>query len=141
MFGVTDMSTVYEGQLDKAQRGAAIVDGQYVVVRDELKTGAKKAKVRWQVLTGTDVTITGKNSATLTKDGKQLTLTVDEPAGITLTTWSSQPTTDYDAPNPGTILIGFETDLPANASSVFQVKLIPGTSASVATFSKSLDNW
>jgi len=141
MFGVTDMSTVYEGQLDKAQRGAAIVDGQYVVVRDELKTGAKKAKVRWQVLTGTYVTITGKNSATLAKDGKQLTLTVDEPAGITLTTWSSQPTTDYDAPNPGTILIGFETDLPANASSVFQVKLIPGTSASVATFSKSLDNW
>jgi hypothetical protein len=141
MFGVTDMSTVYEGQLDKVQRGAAIVDEKYVVVRDELKAGVAKAKVRWQMLTGAEVTITGKNTAILTKDGKQLTLRVDEPANATLTTWSSQPTTDYDAPNPGTILIGFEAELPANVSSVFKVYLIPGTSAKVATLSKSLDNW
>lgn len=141
MFGVTDMSTLYDGQLAQAVRGAAIVDGIYVVIRDELKAGEKKAKVRWQMLTGTDVAITGKNSATLTKDGKQLTLKVDEPANVTLTTWSSQPTTDYDAPNPGTILLGFETELPANSPAVFQVKLIPGSSSSEATFSKSLDNW
>jgi len=141
MFGVTDMSTLYDGQLAQAVRGAAIVDGKYVVIRDELKAGDKKAKVRWQMLTGTDVAITGKNSATLTKDGKQLTVRVDEPANVTLTTWSSQPTTDYDAPNPGTILVGFETELPANSPAVFQVKLIPGSSSEEATFSKSLDNW
>lgn len=141
MFGVTDISTVYDGQLAQAIRGAAIVDGKYVVVRDELKAGSNKAKVRWQMLTGTDVSITGKNTATLTKDGKQLTVRVDEPANITLTTWSSQPTTDYDAPNPGTILLGFETELPANASSVIQVKLIPASSSTEATFAKSIDNW
>lgn len=141
MFGVTDMSTLYDGQLAQAVRGAAIVDGKYVVIRDELKAGDKKAKVRWQMLTGTNVAITGKNSATLTKDGKLLTLKVDEPANVTLTTWSSQPTTDYDAPNPGTILVGFETELPANSPAVFQVKLIPGSYSAEATFSKSLDNW
>lgn len=141
MFGVTDMSTLYEGQLEQAIRGAAIVDGKYVVVRDELKAGATKAKVRWQMLTGTDVTLTGKNTAILTKDGKQLTLRVDEPANVTLTTWSSQPTTDYDAPNPGTILVGFETELPANASAMFQIVLIPASSATEATFTKALDSW
>jgi hypothetical protein len=102
---------------------------------------SNKAKVRWQMLTGADVSITGKNTATLTKDGKQLTVRVDEPANITLTTWSSQPTADYDAPNPGTILLGFETELPANASAVIQVKLIPASSSTEATFAKSIDNW
>jgi hypothetical protein len=141
MFGVTDMSTVYEGQLDQAVRGAAIVDGNYVVVRDELKSGANKAQIRWQMLTDASVTLSGKNEATLEKDGKRLTLIVDEPAGITLATWSSQPATDYDAPNPGTILIGFETELPANASSVLQVKLIPATVVAKKDFNQPLESW
>jgi len=111
------------------------------VVRDELKAGAQKAKVRWQMLTGAEVTITGNNTATLTQDGKKLTFRVDEPANITLTTWSSQPVTDYDAPNPGTILIGFETELPANAVSTLQVRLIPASSATDASFNKRLTDW
>ena len=93
------------------------------------------------MLTGAEVAITGKNTALLTIDDKQLTVRVDEPANITLTTWSSQPTADYDAPNPGTILLGFETELPANASAVFQIMLIPASSATEATFAKSLDSW
>lgn len=141
MFGITDMSRVYEGQLDQAIRGAALVDGQYVVVRDELKSGANKAQIRWQMLTDASVILSGKNEATLEKDGKRLTIKVDEPAGITLTTWSSQPSTDYDAPNPGTILVGFETGLPAGASSVFQVKLIPGVAGTKADFNQPLENW
>ena len=141
MFGVTDMSTVYEGQLEQAIRGAAIVEGQYVLVRDELKTGAQKAKTRWQMLTDANVILSGKNEAILEKDGKQLTIRVDEPAGITLTTWSSQPTTDYDAPNPGTVLLGFEVELPANAASAMQVKLIPASARTSAGYNKSLSEW
>jgi hypothetical protein len=141
MFGVTDMSTVYEGKLEKVHRGAAIVDGQYVVIRDELKTGADKASVRWKMLTGADVAITGTNTATLTKDGKQLLIVVDEPSNIKLTTWSSQSTTDYDVPNPGTILLGFEAEVPANTPAVLQVKLIPGSSTDEASFTQSIESW
>jgi len=140
-FGVTDMSSLYNGQLEQAVRGAAIVDQQYFVLRDELKAGGQKASVRWQMLTGADVAITGKNTATLSKDGKQMTIRVDEPANVTLTKWSPKPLADYDAPNPGTIIIGFETELPANASATLQVILIPGNTASEAAFAKPLADW
>jgi hypothetical protein len=140
-FGVTDMSSLYEGQLSQAVRGAAIVDQQYFVVRDELRSGDKNASVRWQMVTGAEVAITGKNTATLSKDGKQMTIRVDEPANVTLTTWSSQPATDYDAPNPGSIILGFETELPANASATLQVIMVPGNQASELTFAKPLADW
>jgi hypothetical protein len=140
-FAVTDMSSVYEGLLAESVRGAAIVGGKYVVVRDELKAGAQKATVRWQMLTEAEVTITGKNTATLMRNGKQLNIRVDEPANVTLTTWSSQPTTDYDAANPGTIMIGFETELPANTAVNLDVKLIPASSGPDAAFNKRLTDW
>src|SRR5690606_1973413 len=138
MFAVTDMSSVYEGQLTQALRGVAIVDGQYIVVRDELKAGPQKANVRWQMLTGADVEITDGNSAILKKDGKQLIFKVDEPAGIRLTTWSSQSSTDYDAPNPGTVLVGFETELNPDEQQNLIVKLIPASADVEAEFSRNL---
>jgi hypothetical protein len=140
-YAITDMSTVYNSQLAVAKRGAGIVDEKYVVVRDELKADSKEATVRWQFLTGADVVITGNNTAILTQKGKQLHLIVDEPANINITTWSSQPTTDYDAPNPGTILVGFETTLPANATGIIQVKMIPASSGSQTVFNKTLAEW
>lgn len=141
MFAVTDMSSVYEGQLAQALRGAAIVDENHVVIRDELKAGSENANVRWQMLTGAEVEITGKNTAVLNKDGKHLTLRVDEPQNVNLTTWSSQPTTNYDAPNPGTILVGFEAGLDSNEEAVLQVTLIPSSSEAVKVLEKSLGNW
>jgi hypothetical protein len=140
-FAVADMSTVYDDQLVLAHRGAGIVDKKYAVVRDELQSASKSSKVRWQFLTEAEVTVTGKNSATLTQDGKQLFLKVDEPANVNITTWSSQPTTDYDAPNPNTILVGFETVVPANSTGTIQVKLIPGSSQTEANFNKALNEW
>jgi len=141
MFAVTEMISVYENQLAQALRGAAIVDGQYIVVRDELKAGSQKANVQWQMLTGADVEITGGNSAILKKDGKQLILKVDEPAGISLTTWSSQPVTDYDAPNPGTVLVGFETELNPDEQQNLMIKLLPASADVEAEFSRNLEDW
>lgn len=141
MFAVTDMTSVYDGQLAQAKRGAAIVDGNHVVIRDELKAAQQSTTVRWQMLTGAEVNITGSNKAMLSKDGKQLIFQVDEPANVTLTTWSSQPTTDYDAANPGTILIGFETNLTSDEQVVLQVSLIPASVKDKNIVRKSLKDW
>ncbi len=46
-------------------------------------------------------------------------------------TWSTEPTTDYDAPNPGTILVGFEVELPAGKQEVLHVKLVPKSAGKV----------
>lgn len=125
MGAITDMSTVYKGSLAQAQRGIAIVNQSYVVVRDELKTLAQESTVRWTMLTPATVKIIGKNQAELSFQGKKLLLQVRHPAGVTLKTWSTDPPHHYDAPNPGTTLLGFEVQLPANAKGDLTVLLVP----------------
>lgn len=124
MSAVTDISAVYKGSVAKAVRGVAIVDRQYVVVRDEVQTDSA-VTLRWTLLTPASVKITGANKAVLTQNGKQLTLEVREPATVTMKTWPTDPPHDYDAPNPGTALVGFEVHLPANTSSAITVALVP----------------
>lgn len=125
MNAVTDMTEVYKGFLSKVSRGVAIADQKYVVVRDEIETLPNETTIRWTLLTPADVKITGKNEAELTKNGKKLLLRVQEPANITMKTWSTVPPNSYDAANPGTALIGFEVSIPANAKTNLVVLLIP----------------
>ena len=127
-----DLTSVYSKSLVKANRGVAIVNKAYVVVRDELETPAAQTTVRWVMLTPASVTLTGTNKAELTKDGKTLTLQVDEPAGVTLKTWPTDPTHEYDTPNPGTVLIGFEVTYPTTTKTAITVTLTPASSAKQA---------
>ena len=125
MSATTDMSEVYQGSLAKANRGIAIVDQAYVVVRDELETLPRESTVRWTLLTPAEVKIIGKNRAELTRDGKKLILEVQEPANVTLKTWSTNPPRDYDASNPGTVLVGFEAKMAPRTKGALTVLLIP----------------
>jgi hypothetical protein len=124
---ITDLGQVYAGQLKNATRGIAIADEQYVCVRDEIETLGNETSVRWTMLTGADVKITGNNSAELTKNGKKLIIRVTEPSSVTMKTWTTVPPHDYDAKNPGTTLVGFEAAFPANTKGTIQVLLIPGS--------------
>ena len=126
MHAITDMSDVYKGQLSKAIRGIAIVDKQYVVVRDEIETrDTANTVIRWTLLTPGEVKIIDNNKAELTKNGKKLILQVQEPLQVTMKTWPTDPPKSYDAPNPGTALVGFEIELPANSKTAITVALIP----------------
>ena len=133
MHAVTDMSEVYKGGVAKATRGIAIVDKSYVAVRDELETLGSETTVRWTMLTPATVKITGSNTAELTQAGKKLILKVQSPAAVTMKTWSTEPPNSYDAPNPGTALVGFEVTLPANTKAALDVSLIPEKSLKKAT--------
>lgn len=123
MGATTDMTGVYVSALARANRGVAIVKQQYVVVQDELTAGDTSATVRWTMLTPATVKLLGDNRAELTKDGKRLL--VQAPPGVTLRTWPTDPPQPYDAPNPGTTLLGFETPLAARKSTTLTVFLIP----------------
>jgi hypothetical protein len=125
MHAQVDMTAAYKGQVAKAHRGVAIVDKQYVVIRDEIATDAREAVLRWALLTAADVKITGAASAELHLQGRTLQLQVQTPSRVTMKTWSTQPTHDYDAPNPGTILVGFETALQARSDAAVVVLLLP----------------
>jgi hypothetical protein len=141
-FAISDLSTVYEGQLAGIKRGVGIADSKYVLVRDELQALDTPATVRWTMLTFAEVTITGKNTAMLSKDGKQLLLRVDAPSKIALKTWSTDPATAYDAPNPGATLVGFEVIVPANGKETFNVLLIPQSAGKKANAKiQPLNDW
>ena len=84
----------------------------------------------------------GDKKATLSKDGKTLYLKVNGPDNIQMQTWSTAPTNNYDPENPGTIMVGFECDVPANTSQAFEVILVPASVESEATFlDMKLDDW
>jgi hypothetical protein len=139
---VTDITPVYNGQLKKSVRGIAIIDNQYVMIRDEAETLASETVIRWNLLTSASVTITGTNTAELVKNGKKLIIKVIEPANITMKTWSTDPVHSYDAPNPGTIMTGFETTVPANSNVALSVLLLPeGSQENSAISAKKISEW
>jgi hypothetical protein len=141
-YAISDLSAVYENQLSNVRRGVSIIADSYVVVRDELTTLDKPATLRWTMLTAADVSITGERTAVLKKDGKQLTLRIDYPAKAVLKTWSTEPTTTYDALNPGTTFVGFEIVVPAGHAETFVVRLIPqGAEEKTKTEIGSLQHW
>jgi len=142
MNAITDITSVYKGLLKKFIRGIAIVDNQYVTVRDEIETNTSETVVRWNLLTSATVNITGNNTAVLTKNGKTLTIKVQEPGSVTMKTWSTVPPQSYDAANQGTIMVGFETVIPPNTKASLTVLLLPvGATENNSFTSKKLDEW
>jgi hypothetical protein len=141
MFAISDISSLYDGHLQKAVRGTAIRDGRYVIIRDEVETSDKPALIRWNLVTPAEVEL-GRQGAVLTLDDKTLFLRIMGPESITMKTWSTAPTNDYDAENPGTIMVGFECELPANTSQAFEVILVPEPAEAEAEFlNLTLNEW
>lgn len=120
-----DLTPVYAEQIKSANRRVEIVDNKYVLVSDEIQTGEKPTTMRWTMLTPTKAELKGKNKILLSHKNKRLLMKISAPVKVRLQTWSTAPTTSYDAPNPGTMLVGFESSLRPNSHYTFQVKLIP----------------
>jgi hypothetical protein len=140
-YAISDLSTIYSGQLDSVRRGVAIVDQHFVVISDELIAGNEPATVRWTMMT-TATPVLNEKSIVLKKDGKMLILKVNSSASVSMKTWTTAPTNDYDAANPGTSLVGFEIKLEPNQHQAIQVLLIPGSvNASEVKFEKPLRKW
>jgi hypothetical protein len=138
----TDITSLYGDDLKKAERGIAIIDNKYVMVRDEIETGGSDAGVRWNMLTSANVSIVGKNTAELTKNGKKLVMKIVSPADAEFTTRSTVPPHSYDAPNPGTILLGFEVNISANSKTDLVVILLPEGSTENNKYSQlKLSEW
>ena len=141
-FAISDISSVYKGQIKAAVRGVAVVDENHVLIQDEITALKESRTVRWNMLTPANVVITGDNTAILEKDGKKLFLKVEGLADAKLTTWSTAPTTDYDAPNPGTIRVGFDYLLKPDETARIRVFLIPaGNIEEMNPIDKLLEDW
>ncbi len=141
MFSVSDISSVYATQLKTAKRGVALHNKKYVVIRDEFETLDKTTTIRWNMVTYSSVELEDKG-ATLTDSGKVLKMKVKGPDNLEMKTWSTAPMNDYDAENPGTIMVGFECEIPAGTKESFEVVLVPASAEEDGIFlDKTLDEW
>jgi hypothetical protein len=132
---VFDMSDVYKGQLAKVLRGAVILPTKEVLIQDEFKATNKSAKVRWAMVTPAQVSIESNKSALLKKEGKTMHFNVLTDKDIQLRTYSTEPKADYDAPNRGTRLIGFEVSLSPGQRTRLAVVLSPSSAGRKASIS------
>ncbi|WP_114750613.1 heparinase II/III domain-containing protein [Pleomorphovibrio marinus] len=139
-FAQSDISTVYKDQVEQFQRGVAIVDQAYVLVRDEINNKSGKTHMRWNMLTSANVEVS-EDGATLTKDGKTLTLRMMGLENVKWQTYSTTPTTDYDAPNPGTIMVGFEYEAEADENINYEVYLLPEGTTPPSQMLNPLKDW
>ena len=139
---VTDLSALYAGQLASARRGIALCNKKYTLVRDEITTTDTATLFRWTMITPATVTINENKEAVLHQGEKKLLLKVSGTHPVTMKTWSTQPPQDYDAPNPGTVIVGFESWLPKNTTASFNVLLIPASAGTVPDQQvKNLKDW
>lgn len=139
---VVQLDPTYEGQLRQARRGAELRADRTVLVQDEVTALDQPAAIRWAMVTPADVRVDGPGRATLTQHGKTLRLRVIEPAGATLKIYPTDPPpADYDAPNPGTRMIGFEISVPAAQSRRLMVHLVPGSSQPTSVALQPLAEW
>jgi hypothetical protein len=121
---VVDLTEVYNDNVSKALRGAAIVNGEYAVIKDEIELTESSA-IRWRMVTPAPVKIINKNTAELIQNNKRVILKVQEPSDVTLETWSAKPPHDYDEANPNTSFVGFEVKSETKGKINLTVLLIP----------------
>ena len=119
-----DMTTVFASSIDKAIRTVTLDKKDNLSVVDNIETGQKPALITWIMVTPANARIIGKNSIELEKDGQKMLLRVSAPQNVEMKTWSNEPPHDYDFKNPGTIRVGFETNVPESSKTQLKVELI-----------------
>jgi len=123
---VIDMSSVYDGQLKQVYRGAALMPSGKVLIQDDIEGIDRPVTVRWAMVTGAKVLIQSPRQAVLEQDGKKLLVRVVSDTPAQLTIYSTEPKAEWDAPNPGRRMIGFEVELAAAQKQSIGVLMTPG---------------
>ncbi len=133
MNAIVDLKDIYRNNVVAANRGIAIVDSAYVVVRDEIESDSLPISVRWNMLTPATVKLISNNKAELTKNGQKLIVEIKDTDDVILKTWSTKSDKDYESDNSGTVFIGFETVIPAKTKKSITVLLIPSKNENKVT--------
>jgi hypothetical protein len=79
-FAVMNLSAAYRPHAESVHRGVALLNDGTAVVRDEIAWAGRGGKVRWQIMTGAGLAISG-SEAVLSREGKILRAEIAMPAG------------------------------------------------------------
>ena len=138
---IVDMTSVYKGQLESVHRGVRLV-GKSMLVQDDLKTLGHTTSVRWGMATRAEVTLSDSHTATLTQDGRTVTLRVLSPEGARLAVYDMEnPPRDYDSRNPDTRMAGFEIEIASSTTETLAVFLESGGARGGVPTISPLTDW
>jgi hypothetical protein len=79
-YAIADLSQAYHPHVKEAKRGVALVDGETVIVQDEISWAGRERKVEWRVITDAEIVLEGAK-AVLHKNGRQMTVQILSPQG------------------------------------------------------------
>jgi hypothetical protein len=120
-----DLSPVFAGQLQSAQREVLLHPDGRVTLTDQVCAPDRPVTIRWAMLTRAQIEIT-LQGAVLRRNGQTLRLQVQGLPDVKLQTYRTDPPpASYDSPNPGTGILGFETRLKANETQRWHVEFVP----------------
>ena len=136
---IVDLTSVYSDKATKAMRGAEIV-GKQVLIRDEVTSLNDTITIRWSMITKAHIQL-GNSMATLTQNNKSLKLSAVSNYPVQSKTWNTDPTHFYDAPNPGTAIVGFEVKVPPRSQCNLSVSFVSGDDNTDVVRSKPLSQW
>lgn len=122
-------------ELKSATRKAVIVNNDYLKIEDSVITNNKPVQLRWNMVTPASAQIVDKNTIRLEQKDHVIYLRFHADIPIKLAIRPSEKPSDYkcpfgnynygdyNAPNPGTVMVGFDTDIPANKAVSFTATL------------------
>ncbi len=120
-----NMTPLYKNDVSELKRVISVVDQQYVQIEDFVQSNEKEANIRWNMLTRAKPEIIDEHTILLSEQGEKMMIQFSGNIKAKATITSTRSPNDYDAPNDGTVFVGFELTVPANSKSNWQVKLIP----------------
>ena len=120
--GEMDLTALFP-DLKRAVRKAVIVDERRLLIEDRIVGGAEAARVRFSMVTPAEVTIVDDSTVRLTQKGQSMTMRFRGTQPLSIRTWSTKPERDFEPSNEGTVIVGFETTVPAGSEDTFEVTL------------------
>jgi hypothetical protein len=119
-----DLTPNYAGQASNVMRTLSLPERKRVEIRDRL-TGLKPgSRVRWGMVTQAAIAIQG-DKVILSQAGKTLTMSISGTNAVWKVYDTATPKAEFDSPNPGTAMIGFEAEAPASGELAWVVTLAP----------------
>ena len=126
---VLDLSPVYTNASQVLRTGTLLATGEYRLT-DTLKGLRPGARVRWGMVTKAAPDAQRTGTLILREAGQQLRLSaLHNPAVAWQTYEVAKAPNEWDSPNPGMVMVGFETAAPASGEVTLQVLFTPGAAA------------
>jgi hypothetical protein len=124
---VLDLSPVYTNAAQVTRTGTLLPTGEYGLT-DTLKGLTPGARVRWAMVTKAKPDAERTGPLVLREAGKQLRLSpLHNPNTAWQTYEAARPQNEWDSPNPGLVMVGFEAVAPASGELTLAVLFTPGS--------------